>query len=93
MYLSRYKTQKISLQPVWPDGGIKSSPIFTQRWPKSCHDKFDRNFVTFCKRALKATKYLGNFCKQICHLDHLKIALSGHTVYNLKEQKEWFDDD
>ena len=35
--------------------------------------------VTFCKRAPKATKYLGNFCKKIVTYTILKIPQSEHT--------------
>ena len=63
---------------VWPDGGIKSSPILPKDGQKVALTYFIE-VVTHCKRALKVTKYLGKFWKKICHLDQLKIAQSGHT--------------
>ena len=43
---------------VWPDVGIKSSPQFY----KSTHGSFNLKIMFF-----KIAKYLGYFCKKVCH--------------------------
>ena len=56
--------------PVWPDDGIKSSPIVQKR-PK-------RNLNSdFLKEPQKVTIYLNNFGRKNCHWEFLKIAQLG----------------
>ena len=61
---------------VWPDVGIKSSPIFP-KWHKKPH-AFLPKMSCFWKNP-KYAKYLHYFCTKNCPQDLTKIAQTGHT--------------
>ena len=56
---------------MWPDVGVKSSPIFS----KSCQCSYYIR-VRFFKIAQKVANLLGFFCKRFCCQELLKIAQS-----------------
>ena len=60
---------------VWPDAGVKISPILQ----KSSLKVPTVNFFKIAKKI----KILVNFCNNFCHPDVSKLAQSGHTLHGL----------
>ena len=74
-----------SSQAVWPNVGVKSSPIVSKSSPivsKSCpksgHCSFYKR-VRFFNMVQIVANHLSFFCKKFCCQELLKIAQSGHT--------------
>ena len=67
------------LHSVRPDEGIKNSKIFPKRCPKSSHIRLYSDNDT-SQMAQKVSRFLGYYCRKICHQGLSKIAQSGHTA-------------
>ena len=78
-------TTKIWLMlTVWPDVGLKCSPIFSHYWPQSSHSIFYLKPLFF-SNFLKVTKYHGEntglpFLREFVTQNISKVAQSSHTA-------------
>lgn len=52
---------RIALPPVWPDHGMKSSPIISKRWPKISHSSLTYYIVTYSKYPKKSVDIWATF--------------------------------
>ena len=73
-----YFVQNWTMQPVWPDVGIKSDLFFPKVAQILGNAIFILKIMLF-KIAQELSNIFGYICKKICCRDLAKIARSGHT--------------
>ena len=78
-------TTKIWLMlTVWPDVGLKCSPIFSHYWPQSSHSIFYLKVIVFSNflksHKISRRKYWATFLREFVTQNISKVAQSSHTA-------------